>query len=1184
MATGNFSIPGRVSPAQQNASDSSTNVSRKTKEPTKSTETAPDPASTKVSLAGDYNILNNYRTVTYTFTLAGLEKRHLDDPESYRDKEDLKLVILKSGGKGPSMMEHTPSTDDPNFNKEANAQVGKGSKQASRNPGPQTHNAKYFADKFFDGFNRLSPGRFDMFMENVEIEGTISPSEKTSTTVATKIKFDVIEPYSINGFLEALHTAAVAAGYPSYQGASFLFKIEFWGYPDNEDFPDPVKIPNSTRYFPITITEANIEITEKGTLYRCNAVPYNERSFGHPNVVKKPIKMQGTTIGEILKNFFKALDESSKAIQEIENKEAGVTSKEWDRYEIKFPTWDDKKGWVFDKENKIAKSKMGSVLTDPLLVGMNQPKGESESKDKPTSVPFKPEDSVVQFDQDTNINEIITAIVKDSEYAKDLLKGLNEGKPGVPDQYGFVEYWLIRIETRNSNETNTLGQKPFQTFTYLVSPYKVHYTRIPGYSRERIKEKDLEQIALRSYNFMYTGKNIDVLNFKLNFNNLFYDAVPVGLGDSPSDGKSGAAAPANTTKPKLNSKPAEVSKGNRDAGQVPDPAIKIISQKIAAYGKDNATPPSDDPYQLLAKTMHEAVINSKSSMLTGELEILGDPLYLAGSGAGNWNAKPGKRGQTLSGEVNQNYGAVLVTITFRNPEDINSFEDGGMFKFDNNKVPFSGVYQITTVVSTFKDGVFKQQLKVMRMPGQVLDSDLRSSDPRDRMQLEPKQGAQVVPDETRAMSPEQRADSRSVETVLSRGLPTPDTTFTVGGLGGAALSPLTAGLPLSKLPTPGVDLLSQTPGLSSLPTSVSSVVGNSLPTDLTSNIRLNTSGLADLGQSALKVNQTAATISSAANIIKGNGLTTLLGSTLAVSAINSVRNISNQGSGIGKGATVSIAPITGLSDIYTSNEIKQGSNISSSILPSGSISNPVSNIAGSISGALTNIGSNVGSLIGGVGNKITALTSLPTDPKGISASVGLDPSKLSGLGGNLQSKLPSQVSSIINSIPKNVNLKQAASQGLVLDYIPASKVANIPATPPLSKAPIAQPDPAYANQVVARGGMKALENLYGVNSPSKLSSSLVPGDLIASAEQSLSKSRLSPFGNLSGLSNAVDLNAAKDKLGSFQTQLSGLTGNIKIPDSNVLGSVASKFSGGALNTSPLSSLVENVKNSTGRIT
>lgn len=392
---------------------------------------------------------------------------------------------------------------------------------------------------------------------------------------------------------------------------------------------------------------------------------------------------------------------------------------------------------------------------------------------------------------------------------------------------------------------------------------------------------------------------------------------------------------------------------------------------------------------------------------------------------------------------------------------------------------------------------------------------------------------------------------------------------------------------------PGTDLiagLNQTPGISNLLNKASSIVGTALPStkDLTSNIRLNTSGLASLGQAALAGLGAAATVATVANLLKSdpskNGLTGLIGGALATSAIGTLRNIANQGSGIGKGATISITPRTGPPGIYTSNELKQGLDISSTSLSAGSVSNAASVIGSNIINTAKDIGGAANNIIKGVGDKINSLTSMPTDPNAIAAKVGLDPTKLSGLvgaagiGGLFQSKLPSQVTAILDNIPKNVNLEQLKNQGLVLDFIPVKKIGNIPAAPPFATAPIAQPDPAYLKQVVAQGGPKALQNLFGVNSMSKLSTNLVSGDLIASAEQSLSNERLNPFGNLSKLTNGVDITAFTDKVGSVKaglTSLPGFAANLNIPDMNITGSVADKFGSSLSIKNPIASLIGN---------
>jgi hypothetical protein len=87
-----------------------------------------------------------------------------------------------------------------------------------------------------------------MFIDGVEIGTLMAFSEQAGSTLPTQIKFEVVEPYSVNGFIEALHVAAIGAGYPSYLEASFVLKLEFWGYPDEGDFSEPKKIEKTERY------------------------------------------------------------------------------------------------------------------------------------------------------------------------------------------------------------------------------------------------------------------------------------------------------------------------------------------------------------------------------------------------------------------------------------------------------------------------------------------------------------------------------------------------------------------------------------------------------------------------------------------------------------------------------------------------------------------------------------------------------------------------------------------------------------------------------------------------------------------------------------------------------------------------------------------------------------------------
>ena len=1124
----------------------------------------------QVAQSPEANILNSYRSITYNFTLAGLKKDYLKDPKKYRESE-LDLVILKSGGKGSSIISGSgPTEQDVRLsqrNDDADPRDRRVQSAAQTNVDVSNNNIS-----MIQGFNNRSPGRFDMFIENVEIDTLMAFTEGSGATLPTQIKFEVIEPYSVNGFIEALHVAAIAAGYPSYLQASFLLKMDFWGYPDAGEFSEPEKIPKSERFFPIGLTGIDVDITERGTRYRCTAVPFNERAFGEPNVIKKPIQMSGESVFSILSNLIKNVNEQvSKSDKDGKSESLG---NKHDTYSIKFPSWSDTEGWI-DGNNEIANSRLSEILKDNALYkmvdpattdkpdaykkqGASQPTPAQQSKE-PEAIKYIPGKTVVQFAENMNIHEAISSVIRDSEYTRNILKDVKKSI----DQFGMIKYFMVKVEVTNLDVINETTKKPFQNFEYVVTPYKVHYTRIPTYGQEQIDDRNLKLLSLRQYNYIYTGKNIDIINFKLNFNTLFFEAVPAAMGNNDTPSAKTGAAPDNGVVVKQNATPTETVQKQ----QIPTPPTKVEVSPVQATG-GNSGQLLNDPYAILAKKMHSAIIDSKASMITGEIELLGDPFYIATGGVGNYVSTPESRGKTKDGEADHIFGEVLITINFRNPVDIDP--ETGMMIFDPELIPFSGVYKVNKASSTFKDGTFKQRLEILRIPGQILDQDIRPSDPADRMITAPSVMDRVIPDTTRSSNPSQRLDSSTAMEQLDRGLPSPglpgelsNFTAATGGLGGST-----------------VGMLMQTPGRvlkSGALAAGSSIIGQPLPNDIASNIRLSSSGLANINQTGLS---SAALLAVATNVLTGNipapravgVLAAAVGSTIVSAALNK----SNQGSGIGEGATVKLPGVT---TDPTGLDIKFGSTINPTKIASEAVNTVVGaskELGTAAVGIVNSLGTGASTFAKDIGNKISSFAGTPADPKAIGARVGLDTAQLSGLGGQYQSKILNQIASFGNNTPEGVNLSQAANAGVVLDYISPSKIKNIPPTTPYSVAPTAPVDIAYVREVAAKGGATAVANLYGVNSVKELSGNLIPADVLAATLNNIPRSQVNPYANnILGQLNTVDASVLKDKFGSANFQVSQLTGKLPVLDKNFAGSVAAKY-GSSSGASPLDKLVNNL--------
>ena len=260
-----------------------------------------------------YNVLHNYRSWNYIFTISALTPDSLSQPDNYKNSS-LKYVIARSAGKGSRVIDNQLSSMVVNTKEINSAQIV----------------------DMINEFNKSSPGRFDFFIDNVEINSIMTASEASNTSLATKIKFDILEPYSMGGFLEALEVSSRAVGALNYAGAIFVLKIEFWGYRDSDNVNDPPKeIEGGTRYFPMVINKVEIEASDKGTLYRVQATPVNEMGFGETNKIRSDIKMVGSTVGDCIKDFFDSLN---NAVKEEARKIKGGTTTNYDEYEVVYAT------------------------------------------------------------------------------------------------------------------------------------------------------------------------------------------------------------------------------------------------------------------------------------------------------------------------------------------------------------------------------------------------------------------------------------------------------------------------------------------------------------------------------------------------------------------------------------------------------------------------------------------------------------------------------------------------------------------------------------------------------------------------------------------------------------------------------------------------------------------------------
>jgi len=679
----------------------------------------------------DKNLLHNYRSFNYNFTLAALS-REQSATLYFKNIEDLSNIVLSSKGKGPPTTSNktvTQSQQDQQAQKavfsndekdklNAENQLIAALKKAgvkdidnnnyASNAGVAdlrrlrvTAGAQAFEEAKKSGdlkapiditanaqaFNKSSPGRFDMFIDDVEIESLISNNKITTTSMAYGFKFNIIEPYSVFGFIDALLEKAQEAGWSDYAECVYCLALDFIGYKDNKDLPIPEKIPNSTRFFPIRLYSVETSITERGTIYTCRAIPAGDATFSKSqSQLKRDIKLDtreldpdgnqsnnsvaSKNVGGLLRDMATKLTQ-----QEKETAEAAKAAT-WSSYRIEFPKVDEKGNEIKGVDNEIAQA--------------------------------IPRDGEHAFPSGNSIKSVIDAVIASSTYMTDVVKA-SAGQGSIDkhvDAADMMKFYRVVSTVEYGNVKDGTSNNLSQTHVIKIYVAKTSYHRANTNPNILADFNELRNKSLRRYDYVYTGLNTDILDFKADFNLVYFSAVAPGYGGNDQ--------------PKRDQQGKDNSENPQGKPTVADPTPKappILLKSTAATASSRPyTPNTQDAWQQHSYNTFQKIINAPTSMFQADITILGDPIWII-SGNGSQMPDGQVQGKVASnGEASALAGDVLVQLNFFNPSDIDT--KTGLLIKNSYPVAFSGIFQVINIVSHFKDGVFKQLLTLSRIPAE----------------------------------------------------------------------------------------------------------------------------------------------------------------------------------------------------------------------------------------------------------------------------------------------------------------------------------------------------------------------------------------------------------------------------------------------------------------------------------
>jgi hypothetical protein len=600
-------------------------------------------------------------------------------------------------------------------------------------------------------------GKYDFYIDDFELKSTVGGSIAVGNAEGVEASFKVIEPYSMGLFMQSLEIAAAENGYDNYLEAPLILKIEFKGHLNDTQqgiSADELSIERTTKYFALRQSEISMKVTGKGAEYNFTTTALNLVAMTTMySELKTDVSIEGSTVHELLQTGDRSLQ---KVLNDKLKEVAKIAQVEPDQIIIHFPS-----DLSFPK-SEIETSKNDSATVNPnsisssssksveealaVSIGKNETLVQQESSInvigqssmgfdfiRPADQPFakdkdaynsdtqtvdrskiniKPNIGVLRFQQGTNIQHIINQVVLTSNYCKNALK------PEQITEDGKLPYWKIDTQVFYLDSSVNISKKGVhpKLIVYRVVPFMKDASKLLPPNTANPWTEAMSRTVLKEYDYIYTGKNLDVLNFNVQYNAGFYKSMNADLSRN-SDSTLTQRQNSNVAEDNysVNTAPPSGSKPTTD-----NPPTSVSYDNIKTSTNNRGGTSIDTPATLAARSMHDILYHSPE-LNQLDLTILGDPFYLGDSGIGNYFARASNYSEMNADySMNNQYGDVRISITFRTPLDLDP--SIGAYTFGPNRMVnrFSGIYTVQQVTSKFSKGKFTQQLTGVRVEGQTL--------------------------------------------------------------------------------------------------------------------------------------------------------------------------------------------------------------------------------------------------------------------------------------------------------------------------------------------------------------------------------------------------------------------------------------------------------------------------------
>lgn len=345
-------------------------------------------------------------------------------------------------------------------------------------------------------------GKF--FINNVTMSAAVASSVKLKSTQHTSFEITVYEPMGFS-LMDSLLAACDTLGMPNYMFAPYYLQLEFLEY--NEDGV-PRVVDTATRIWSIKINNMTTNMDTAGTTYNISAQEYEYLAYSnHAAVTDTNFIIQCDTVGSFFKKLQQAMNEEKQ----------------------------DQLGFAREFPDEIRFEVSPEIAELPIKSSEEMkysPKNQDDTR-------FWQSKNMINVPKGSGIEALMSNLmVSNQTWAKRYLNYSNINERSRDDDY--LKIWMLDVNIE-LKEFDYFAGDFSKVYIYKIKPYTV-VRQSPSLSdtadvfhdtakqTARIK-KIAKTFALnKKYEYMYTGKNTEVLNMDVAMDFLWVSHVPIYKG------------------------------------------------------------------------------------------------------------------------------------------------------------------------------------------------------------------------------------------------------------------------------------------------------------------------------------------------------------------------------------------------------------------------------------------------------------------------------------------------------------------------------------------------------------------------------------------------------------------------------------------------------------------------------